>query len=732
MKNFPSYRQLDHKDCGPACLKIVLKFFGKDIALETIAELSQTTKAGTTLLGLSNAAEKLGLKSTGVRVNYKTLKEKIPLPCIAYWQQKHFVVIYKIENEKVYTSDPAYGLITYNKNEFLQNWAQSKQSQEGIVLTIETTSDFFHGASDEKPPTSSFSFLWPHLRKYKSLLIQLAFGLLAAAAIQLAFPFLTQSLVDNGIQNQNLNFIYLVLLAQLLLFLGRISLEVMRTYILMHIGARLQISLLSEFFIKLMKLPVSFFDTKVTGDIIQRLNDHKRIEGFLTVTTLNALFSLISFFVFASVLLFYDVLIFAVFLTGSVIFFGWILLFQRKRREYDYRLFSELTTEQTKVLEIIQGIQEIKLNSAERQKRWGWETVQAKIFNTEMKTLALEQYQAVGASFLNELKNILITVIAAKLVLDGDITLGMMLSISYITGQLNSPLLHMIDLFNSGQKAKISIERLRDIHGRKDEEDIDESSVHAFPEFGSDIAIDKVSFAYKTQTSNVLRELILRIPANKVTAIVGPSGSGKTTLMKLLLKIYEPLTGEVRIGNINLKDIPATQWRSQCGIVMQDGFVFNDTIANNIALGHAVVDKRKLRLSMRIADIEEFVDSLPLSIHTKIGADGAGLSIGQKQRILIARAVYKDPKFIFFDEATSSLDANTERNIMSNLATFFKSRTVLIIAHRLSTVKGADQIILLGKNGSVEVGNHESLLKTRGLYYDLVKNQLQLESINGN
>ena len=556
------------------------------------------------------------------------------------------------------------------------------------------------------------------------MVIQLAVGLLAGSLLSLIFPFLTQSIVDVGIQNQDLNFIYLVLLAQIMLFIGRTGLEVIRSWILLHLSARINISIISDFFIKLMKLPISFFDTRMTGDIMQRINDHHRIEQLLTTSSLNTLFSLVNLIIFSIILLFYDYRLFIVYLVGAVCYIGWILFFLKRRKELDYKRFSQVSQEQSKVIELINGMQEIKLQNAEKQKRWNWEFVQVKLFKVNIKSLSLEQWQSVGGNFINQMKDILVSFLSAKLVLSGNLTLGMMLSVQYIIGQLNSPLLQLVDFIRQTQDAKISLERLGEIHDKEDEENTEEQYATEIPQ--TDIEIENVSFRYIGSDQFVFENLNLTIPYQKTTAIVGASGSGKTTLLKLLMKFYEPNTGEIKLGNTNIKNISPRFWREHCGVVMQDGYVFNDTIAENIAVGEDYIDKQKLRKAVEIANIKDFIENLPLSYNTKIGNEGVGVSGGQKQRLFIARAVYKSPDYIFFDEATSALDANNEKIIMENLEKFFKGKTAIVIAHRLSTVRHADKIIVLDKGKVVEEGNHTELVALRGEYYRLVKNQLEL------
>jgi len=679
---------------------------------------------------LSDAAENLGFRSMGVQIDFNTLAEEVPFPCIAHWNKNHFVVVYKIDkNNKVYISDPSYGLITYTRDEFIKFWIgenANENTEEGIVLILETTPSFFQTEFDSEESKASFTFLSKYLFKYKTLVIQLAVGLLAGSLLSLIFPFLTQSIVDVGIQNQDINFIYLVLLAQVMLFLGRMGIETIRSWILLHLSARINISIISDFFIKLMKLPISFFDTRMTGDIMQRINDHHRIEQLLTSSSLNTLFSLVNLIIFSIVLLFYDYRLFIVYLVGAISYIGWITFFLKKRKELDYKRFSQVSQEQSKVIELINGMQEIKMHNAEKQKRWDWEFLQVKLFKIRIKSLSLEQWQSVGGNFINQMKDIIVSFLSAKLVLSGNLTLGMMLSVQYIIGQLNSPLLQLIDFIKQTQDAKISLERLGEIHDKEDEEDKNEHYAMDVPQ--KDIEITDMSFRYIGSDVPVFENLNLTIPYRQTTAIVGASGSGKTTLLKLLMKFYDPDQGEIKIGNTNLKNVSPRFWRDHCGVVMQEGYVFNDTIANNIAVGEDHIDKQKLRRAVEIANIKEFIESLPLSYNTKIGNEGVGVSGGQKQRLFIARAVYKSPEYILFDEATSALDANNEKVIMENLEQFFKGKTAVVIAHRLSTVRHADKIIVLDKGKVVEEGSHAELVDLRGEYYRLVRNQLELGS----
>ncbi len=728
MKKFTNYIQADNKDCGPTCLKIIAKHYGKTVNIQKLRDSSETTREGSNLLFLSEAAENIGFRTLGARLNLTELKEAV-LPCILFWNKNHYVVLYKIKRDKYYISDPGFGLIEYNKKDFIKFWIGKNAddlTKEGIVLLMETTPKFFQSNFEREDDKSiGFGLLANYVLRYKSFLIQLCIGLMAGSLLQMIFPFLTQSIVDVGIQNQNLHFVYLILFAQLFLFAGRTGLELIRSWILLHLSIRINISLISDFFIKLMNLPISFFDVRMTGDIMQRINDHHRIEKILTTSSLNVLFSLINVFVLGAVLAYFNLQIFLVFLIGSSLYFGWITLFLKRREVLDYKRFSEVSQEQSKVMELINGMQEIKLHNAEKQKRWGWEYVQARLFRISIKGLVLEQTQTIGSSVINELKNIFIVFFSAKLVIDGSITLGMMLAISSIVGSLNGPITQLIEFVRELQDARISLARLSEIHEKEDETQQEINQTSEVP-CNSDIEIKNLTYRYLGSDIPVLKDLNMIIPANKTTAIVGASGSGKTTLMKLLLKFYEPENGEILIGNTQLRNISQKAWRSNIGAVMQEGFIFSDTIANNIAIGVDKIDRKKMLYASDVANIKEYISELPLGYNTKIGAEGTGMSTGQKQRLLIARAVYKDPEILFFDEATSSLDANNEKEIMQKLDIFFKNKTVLVIAHRLSTVMNAEQIVVLDKGKIIEVGNHSALVQQKGNYFELVKNQLQL------
>ena len=724
---FPFYEQYDAMDCGSVCLRIIAKYYGKSYNIQTLREKSYITREGVSLMGISDAAESIGLRTMGLRTTYDKLFKEKPVPFIAHWKQEHFIVVYKIKDNKVYIADPAIGLLKMDKETFLNGWISTRKNDEdkGICLLLQPTPAFYEN-EDETINKTKISYLWSYLLPYKKLILQLLLGLLIGSLFQLILPFLTQSIVDVGITNQNIGFIYLIMLAQLMLFFSRTIVEYTRAWILLHISTRINISLISDFLIKLMKLPLGYFDTKMIGDIKQRIDDHNRIEHFLTGQSLLLVFSFINLVVFAIVLALYSTKILLVFLFGSILYISWILLFMNKRKNVDIRRFGLASENQGNLIQLIQGMQEIKLQNAEKQKRWEWEKIQAKVFKLNMKGLAISQYQQSGSVFIMGTINILISIIAATSVINGKMTLGMMLAVQYIIGQLNSPIDQMIGFIQSFQDAKLSFERLGEIHNKEDEEKLDETKISEIIASHT-IELKDLVFQYEGPHSpKVLNNISLTIPENKVTAIVGMSGSGKTTIIKLLLGFYKPISGEILIENKKLEVYNYKWWRQQCGAVMQDGYIFSDTIAKNIAVGEDNIDKQKLLNASVLANIYDFITSLPLGYNTKIGADGHGLSQGQKQRILIARAIYKNPKYLFFDEATNALDAKSERVIVENLNDFFKGKTVVVVAHRLSTVKNADQIVVLDKGEIVEVGKHEELTAKKGTYYQLVKNQLEL------
>lgn len=726
MKKFSYTRQLDAMDCGPASLKMVAEHYGRHYSLDTLREETFIGREGVSLLGISRAAEKIGMRTVGGRLTFEDLKDKAPLPCIVHWNQNHFVVVYGIKGKRVFVADPGKGLVIYTREEFCNHWisTSTKGEDKGVALLMEPSRIFYDNKGEAEPERSRLRFLSGYFLPYKRFFLQLAFGLLLGSLLQLVFPFLTQAIVDTGIGHKDIGFIWVVLIAQLMLLLSRTAIDFIRRRILLHIGTRINISLVSDFFIKLMKLPMRFFDTKLVGDLLQRIEDHGRIERFLTVQTLNVVFSVFSFIVFGVVLLVYNLNIFLVFLAGSIVYGLWVLLFLKRRRLLDYQYFEKQAVSRNVVLQLINGMQEIKLQGCEQRKRWQWEDAQADLFDVNMKALSLQQNQEAGGICINELKNILTTVLAAAAVIHGEMTLGMMLAVQYIIGQLNSPVEQLVGFVYQWQDVRIALERMNEIHTRKNEEN-ENRTVSCIAD--NDIAIENLCFKYDGALPNyVLDGISLKIPQGKVTAIVGASGSGKTTLVKLLLGYYSPNEGQITVGGEHMERFNLVWWRSICGAVMQDGYVFSDSIARNIAVSDDEIDIERMRHAARIANIADYVESLPLGYNTMIGQDGQGLSQGQRQRILIARAVYKNPQFLFFDEATNALDANNERAIVENLNEFYKGKTVVVVAHRLSTVRKADNIVVLEHGVIVEQGTHAELTALKGRYYELVKNQLEL------
>jgi ATP-binding cassette, subfamily B, bacterial len=727
--SFPFVRQPDTMDCGPACLKMVAGFYKRNISLETLRKKCYITREGVSFLGLSEAADAIGFRTLGVKIPFSKLTENVPMPCIVHWRQKHFVVVYKIKKEKVFVADPALGLVRYDIKEFVADWAGTIHEGEpiGLVLIMEPTPALYE-AGDEPEVAGGFRFLWKYFRLYGKYLHQLILGLILGSLIQLIIPFLTQSVIDIGLNNSNISFIYLILFAQLALVLGRMSVEFIRSWLLLHIGVRVNVAIVSGFLQKLMSLPIAYFDTKLTGDILQRIEDNNRIEDFLTSASLSILFSLFNLIVFGIVLALYNFRILLLFLAGSLIYILWISFFMRSRAQLDQQRFRQMSANNNKLISIVNGMQEIKLTQSELTKRWEWENLQALLFRLRVKGLTLLQYQYAGATLINEVTNILITILAAASVLKGNMTLGMMLAVQFIIGQLNVPVNQLIGFFRVSQDAKLSLDRLSEIHSMDDEEKDTEMKVARMPE-RKDIYINNLSYQYEGPRSPfALKDIDLVIEENKVTAVVGTSGSGKTTLLKMILGFYQPVTGEILVGDTRLNNLSIKTWRQKVGAVMQDGFLFPDTIAANICPGSTQIDEEKLLRAAEIANIRSFIESLPLGYNTKIGANGHGLSEGQKQRLLIARVIYKDPEIIIFDEATNSLDANNERMIVENLEEFYAGKTVIVVAHRLSTVRDADNIVVLDGGYIVETGDHEKLIGKKGVYYNLVRNQLELGS----
>ena len=786
MPAFPYFKQLDSMDCGPSCLCMIASYNGKSYTLQSLRSKTFITKSGVSMLGVSDAAESIGFRTRGYRLTWEQLRDEVPLPCIVHWNQRHFVVVYKIKKRRawgkgqgagsggqgasggeqrarssehraqiaedkrinsehcalnpeqkdqqnseyvVYVADPAAGLLKYTEREFCKCWYSTKSEgiDEGTALLLEPTPEFYKQEDEEKSKLS-FIYLLNYLRPYTKYIFQLMLGMLTASIISLIFPFLTQSLVDTGIGNSNISFVVMVLVAQLILTLSQTANGLLRNWISLHVTSRVSISLISDFLIKLMKLPISFFDVKLVGDIMQRIGDHNRIRTFLTDSLISIIFAVITLVMYTIIMATYNLGILGIFMIGSAMYIGWVVLFLKRRRELDYKRFQQSAANQSNIVQLVTGMQEIKLNSCEKQKRWEWERIQIKLFKVSLKSMMLNQNQQLGAVLINQTKDIFISFLSAKAVIEGQMTLGMMMAIQYIIGQLNAPIQQFIGFTQAAQDARISLERLGEIHNKEDEEKPEEEKIREIPA-DKDIEIKNLVFQYEgPHSEKVLNNVTLTIPAKKITAIVGISGSGKTTLLKLMLGFYEPVKGEISLNGTSLRRFSQAEWRKRCGVVMQEGYIFADSIAGNIGLIDDTPEKEKIDRAVVTANIKEYINSLPLGYNTRIGNDGQGLSTGQKQRLLIARAVYKDPDFIFFDEATNALDATNEKTIMDNLGTFFKGKTVVIVAHRLSTVKNADQIVVLAKGEIAEKGTHKELVEKKKAYYNLVKDQLELGS----
>lgn len=730
MKEFPFFKQLNAMDCGSTCLRIICKHYGRNFSPGHLRDICQTSQEGVSMLAISDAAEGLGFRTAGVRLTWEQLCKEAPLPCIVHWRQRHFVVVYRIKKGRVYVSDPAEGLLEYPEEDFKKCWLSSRDDEgtkNGLALLLEPGPAFFQEEDDKEDRKLSFRYLLSYLRPYKSYIVQLLLAMLVGSLLSLIMPFVSQNIVDVGIGTSNLSFVVVMLVAQLLLVLGQAANNLIRSWLMLHMTNRVSISLISDFLAKLMCLPIAFFDSRKVGDILQRIGDYSRIQSFLTETLLSAVMAVVTFVIYGCVMAGYSGGILFIFLIGSALYIAWVLLFLKRRRKLDYMRFQAASANQSNLVQLVTGMQEIKLNNSEKQKRWEWEGIQAKLFKVSIKSMTLSQTQEIGGLFIDQTKNILISFLSAAAVIRGDMTLGMMTAVQYIIGQLNAPVSQFISFVQQTQDARISLERLNEIHEREDEEPAEVDKVREVAPL-ADLELRNVSFHYDGEFGNVLQNVNLVIPGGKVTAIVGVSGSGKTTLLKLLLGFYPPVEGEVLLGGKELSRYSASYWRSQCGVVMQEGFIFSDTILSNIAIKDEAPDMDTVRKAVEIANIGDFIDGLPLGYYTKIGMEGHGLSTGQRQRLLIARAAYKNAPYVFFDEATNSLDANNERTIMDRLDSLFAGKTVVIVAHRLSTVRNADNIVVLDSGRIVESGTHTELITRKGAYFQLVKNQLELGS----
>ncbi len=716
-------------DCGPTCLRMIAKYYGKHYSAESLRLSNIYSKEGVSMLGLCEAGEQLGFKTTGVAMSIDELLSQVTTPAILHWRSSHFVVFVPFNqgeelSDRIQIIDPESGRRIISRSELMESWISKKGEggETGMALLLEPTILFYEKA-DEKDFSINFRFLFKYLRNVRWPLLQVFVALLVSSLLQLIFPVLMQGLVDTGVRTKNLDFITMILIGQMVLIFSRTIIDFIRTRLLLVVSSVINLSLLSDFWIKVTKLPISYFDTYHTGDIMQRVSDNKQLQSFITSSALNTLFSIFNFVIFSFTLLKYNSLLFIIFCVGSMLNFLWVNVFLRFRRKLNYENFHLSAQENNSTLQLVQGMQEIKLHNAERIKRWEWEGIQASLYKLNLRRLTINQLQQTGALFISQGKDVVITFIVARLVVQGELTFGAMLAIQYIIGQLGNPIEQLIAFVQSGQDAKISLERLNDIHKMNDEE----TSNHLYlgPQAPAmNIVFRHFTFAYAGASDiPVLRNISFEIEAGKTTAIVGASGSGKTTILKLLLQFYNNYRGELQVGDMPLKDIAPSYWRSQCGAVLQTGYIFDDSIRQNICLGHETIDHQRLLHACRMANILDFIESLPNAFDTRLGTNGATISQGQKQRILIAREVYKDPQYIFFDEATNSLDAHNETEIVSNLQQYFVGKTVVIVAHRLSTVRHADKIIVLDKGRIVEQGTHESLKEQGGAYFELIKNQ---------
>ena len=730
-KKFPHYNQYDTADCGPACLRMIARYYGMEYSAEMLRRHCYISREGVSMLGISEAAEYIGFETAAVKITFKQLSEEGVFPCILHWNQKHFVVCYGIEKcryggYKIHISDPASQRLTYTKDEFERCWIGPNNGNDcyGVALMLEPGEKFGKVPEERKKNGLCIRSFWGYLTPYRSMIGQLMLAMLVGSLIQLVLPFLSQAMVDQGINGRDMDIITMILMAQLFFFMSTLSIDYIRSWITLHMNTRIDISLIADFLIKLTAMPLQFFDSRMTGDILQRIGDHGRIKNFLLGNSIRIVFSMVNFLVYLCILAYYNMTVLGIFVAGNALYVAWVSFFMRYRRELDIKRFSQSAIEQSKMIQLVQGMQDIKLNNCERQKRWEWERIQVQLFKIGLDGLRIEQIQQSGSVFFTQTTHILIYYIAARAVVEGGMTLGMMMSLSYIIGQVSAPISEFIGFARGFQDAKISLERLNEVHSQDDEETGIEVKRTELPH-DRDIEIEHLSFSYNgSEQELALKDISLHIPAHKVTAIVGESGCGKTTLVKLLQGFYDPTRGSIRVGGTALSDINPHVWRASTGSVMQDSFIFSDSIADNIAVNAEESDRERIKYAGRIARIDDFVASLPLGYDTVIGMEGKGISQGQRQRILIARAVYKNPEYIFLDEATNSLDAINEAAIMDNLQKFYEGRTVVISAHRLSTIREADQIVVMEKGEIVERGKHQELLERKGVYYELVRNQI--------
>lgn len=723
LNRFPVEYQMDSQDCGPACLKIIAKHFGKFYSLQSLRDKCGITKEGVSLLDLSTGAESIGLRTLAIKCTIDDVVNSVPFPAIIFWKDSHFVVVYHANKKYIWVSDPAKGRIKYTHEEFKKGWYQ-KGAKQGVLLAIEPTAEFKDSKAEREQRKNTFSSILKYFTPYQRNFILIFVIMLLVTALQGMLPFISKAVIDVGIKTSDVNFINMVLIGNISILLSVMIFNVIRDWILMHITARVNIALISDYLIKLMKLPVTFFENKLLGDILQRAQDHERIRSFIMNNSLSLIFSILTFVVFSIILLIYNAIIFYIFISGSILYAGWVLLFLNIRKKMDWEYFELLSKNQSYWVETVSSIQDIKIYNYEKHRRWKWEEIQARLYHVNKRVLAITNAQNLGAQFIESIKNMGIVFFCATAVIKGEITFGVMISTQFIIGMLNGPLVQFINFIVSAQYAKISFLRINEIKQLEDEEELlSVGSTTILPENKS-LILDNVNFQYTANSPLVLHNIYLHIPENKVTAIVGGSGCGKSTLLKLLVRLYKPSYGDIKMDKMNVNAINLRQWRSMCGVVMQDGKIFSDTILNNIVLDDEHIDYEQLRKVCRIAQIEDEINAMPKGFETNIGENGRGLSGGQKQRLLIARALYRNPQYLFLDEATNALDTINEKKIVEALNNAFLQRTVIVVAHRLSTIRNADQIVVLDKGYIVEVGNHDSLMERKGHYFQMIASQM--------
>lgn len=721
---FPVEYQMDSHDCGPASLKIIAKHFGKYYSLQYLRDRCGITKEGVSLHDISVGAENIGLRTLAVKCDVNEVINSVPFPAIIFWNNNHFVVVYHADKKYIYISDPARGRVKYSHETFKQGWYQRGENQ-GVLLAVEPTVDFKETKAEKEQKRNSFLSILKYFTPYSRSFALIFVIMFIVTALQGVLPFISKAVIDVGIKTSDVNFINMILIGNISILLSVMVFNVLRDWILLHITARVNIALISDYLIKLMNLPVTFFENKLMGDILQRAQDHERIRSFIMNNSLSLIFSMLTFVVFAIILLIYNVVIFLIFLAGSALYVGWVLLFLNVRKKLDWEYFELLSRNQSYWVETVSAIQDVKINNYEKQRRWKWEEIQARLYHVNKRVLAITNMQNLGAQFIESIKNMGIVFFCAVAVINGDITFGVMISTQFIIGMLNGPLSQFISFVMGAQYAKISFLRINEIRQLEDEEELLSVGNTCILPNEKSITLSNVHFQYSANSPFVLKGIYLHIPENKVTAIVGGSGCGKSTLLKLLVRLYKPTFGDIKMDTMNVEAINLRQWRNLCGVVMQDGKVFSDTIINNIVLDDDHIDYDRLHEVCKIAQLEEEINAMPNGFDTTVGETGRGLSGGQKQRLLIARALYRNPKMLFLDEATNALDTINERKIVDALNNAFEHRTVVVIAHRLSTIQNADQIVVLDKGHIVEVGTHKTLMENKKRYYELVSSQKQ-------